>query len=80
MKKPNIEDYNQDQIFEYLANLEKYIDYLEKYIEIKNTEIEDKLEIEWLINDTYQVVDQSNHVLHQGTLDDCNDFLTGYCK
>ena len=38
----------------------------------------DELKIEWLINDTYQVLDESENVLHQGTLNDCNDYLTGY--
>ncbi len=38
----------------------------------------DELKIEWLINDTYQVIDESENVLHQGSINDCNDYLTSY--
>jgi hypothetical protein len=38
----------------------------------------DELKIEWFINDTYQVIDESENVLHQGSINDCNDYLTGY--
>ena len=37
-----------------------------------------QLKIEWLINDTYQVIDESENVLHQGSISDCNDYLTSY--
>lgn len=38
----------------------------------------DELKIEWLINDTYQVIDECGTTIHQGTIQECNDFLTGY--
>jgi len=38
----------------------------------------DKLKIEWLINDTYKVVDERGNVMKQGSIDDCNNYLTDY--
>jgi len=38
----------------------------------------DELKIEWLMNDTYQVIDESENVLHQGSISDCNNYLSGY--
>jgi hypothetical protein len=38
----------------------------------------DELKIEWLINDTYQVVDERENVMKQGSINDCNNYLTDY--
>ena len=38
----------------------------------------DELKIEWLMNDTYQVIDESENVLHQGSISDCNNYLSAY--
>lgn len=38
----------------------------------------EELKIEWLINDTYQVIDECGTTIHQGTIQECNDYLTGY--
>tara|TARA_X000001382_G_scaffold43409_1_gene29269 strand:- start:409 stop:642 length:234 start_codon:yes stop_codon:yes gene_type:complete len=38
----------------------------------------DELKIEWLINDTYQVIDECGTTIHQGTMRECNDYLSGY--
>lgn len=38
----------------------------------------DVLKIENLINNTYQVIDESENILYQGSLNNCNDYLTDY--
>ena len=43
--------------------------------------LDDKYEVKWLINDTYQV-EQNGQCVYQGTERDCNEWLKcqlGYC-
>ena len=43
--------------------------------------LDDKYEVKWLINDTYQV-EQNGQCVYQGTESDCNEWLKcqlGYC-
>ena len=43
--------------------------------------LDDKYEVKWLINNTYQV-EQNGHCVYQGTESDCNEWLKcqlGYC-
>jgi hypothetical protein len=38
----------------------------------------EELKIELLINETYEVIDECGTTIHQGTIGECNNFITEY--
>ena len=77
----------KDEIIELLGlrfdatqdRLEEASDEILKLLESKQVS-DEELKIECLINDTYQVINSSDTVIFQGSISDCNAFLTKKLK
>jgi hypothetical protein len=73
----------EDKIFDIVTDLlrgdiskDQAIDDLTMLCNSTTRNKSDELKIEWLLNDTYQVVDKDKTVLYQGRINDCNAYLT----